>query len=40
MGVSESRFKHNVKGVLSGDEIKLDGTVFDMPFQLVVSRVK
>jgi hypothetical protein len=28
------------KGVLKGDEIKLDGTVFDMPFELVVKRVK
>ncbi len=28
------------KGVVSGDEIKLDGTVFDMPFQLVVTKTK
>ena len=27
-------------GVVSGEEIKLDGTVFDMPFQLVVKKSK
>ena len=28
------------KGVVTGDEIKLDGTVFDMPFQLVVKKTQ
>jgi len=28
------------KGVVTGDSLKLDGTVFDMPFELTVNKVK